>query len=136
MTLLSVRNLEVHLPTTHGVVHAVNGLDLDIAASETVGLIGESGCGKSTLGKALLRLVPSTGGSISLAGQDITHLDARGLKPVRPKIQMVFQDNASALNPRHTVGQSISQPLRLNGWSKRDARTHTEGLLEIGRAHV
>lgn len=129
MTLLSVRNLEVHLPTTHGVVHAVNGLDLDIAPGETVGLIGESGCGKSTLGKALLRLVPSTGGTIKLEGEDITHLNARGLKPVRPKIQMIFQDNASALNPRHTVGHSIAQPLRLNGYSKRDARERTEALL-------
>jgi len=129
MTLLSVRNLQVHLPTTHGVVHAVNGLDLDIAPGETVGLIGESGCGKSTLGKALLRLAPVTSGSVHLDGQDITHLSARDLKPVRPKIQMIFQDNASALNPRHTVGHSIAQPLRLNGWSKRDARRRAEELL-------
>ncbi|MFT4075784.1 MAG: ATP-binding cassette domain-containing protein [Asticcacaulis sp.] len=129
MSLLSITDLEVHLPTGAGLVHAVNGLSFDIAGGETVGLIGESGCGKSTLGRALLRLSSATGGRIELDGQDITHLDAKALKPVRPKIQMIFQDNAGALNPRHTVGQSIGQPLRLAGWSAKDARARVYELL-------
>ncbi len=129
MSLLSITDLEVHLPTGAGLVHAVNGLSFDITEGETVGLIGESGCGKSTLGRALLRLSPATGGRIELDGQDITHLNANALKAVRPKIQMIFQDNAGALNPRHTVGKSIGQPLRLTGWNAKETKARVHELL-------
>jgi oligopeptide/dipeptide ABC transporter ATP-binding protein len=129
MSLLSITDLEVHLPTGAGLVHAVNGLSFDIAEGETVGLIGESGCGKSTLGRALLRLSPATGGRIELDGQDITLLSQHALKAVRPKIQMIFQDNSGALNPRHTVGKSIGQPLRLAGLRAKDAKARVYELL-------
>ncbi|QJU57362.1 ATP-binding cassette domain-containing protein [Sphingomonas sp. AP4-R1] len=129
MSLLSVTDLQVHLPTKRGTVHAVNGVSLDVGYGETVGLIGESGCGKSTLGKALTRLVPSTAGTIALEGQDLTRLNERALRALRPKVQMIFQDNYSALNPRHSVGHSIAQPLRLAGWSRSAARARVEDLL-------
>lgn len=129
MSVLAIENLHVRLPTSHGVVHAVNGLDLEIPAGSTVGLIGESGCGKSTLGKAIMRVAPSAEGRIVLDGEDITHLEGRALRSVRPKVQMVFQDNASALNPRRTVGESIAQPLRLAGLSGKAARARVEDLL-------
>lgn len=133
MSLLSVADLKVHLPTAHGVVHAVNGVDLTIGERETVGLIGESGCGKSTLGKALVRLIPSTTGTILLDGQNITHLGSRALRHVRPRVQMIFQDNYSALNPRHNVGTSIGQPLQLAGWSRAARRERvTELLAQVG----
>ena len=133
MSLLSVSNLAVHLPSPRGTVHAVNGVDLNINAGETVGLIGESGCGKSTLGKSIMRIVPSTGGSITLDGDDITHLSRRALKPVRPKLQMVFQDTSSSLNPRHTVGHTIGQPLALAGWKSDKIRDRvTELLNQVG----
>ena len=129
MSLLSITDLKIHLPTGHGLVHAVNGVSFDIREGETVGLIGESGCGKSTLGRALLRLTPTTSGRIALDGQDITHLNDRALKTVRPKIQMIFQDNAGALNPRHSIGDSIGQPLRLAGWTAKAARARVDDLL-------
>jgi peptide/nickel transport system ATP-binding protein len=131
MSLLSVKDLHVRLPTGQGVVHAVNGLDLEIEPGTTVGLIGESGCGKSTLGKAILRLVPSAEGSVELDGENITHLGAEALRAIRPKVQMIFQDNGSALNPRHTIGKSIGQPLRLARWSAKDTRRRVEELLAL-----
>ncbi len=129
MSLLSITDLEVHLPTGAGLVHAVNGLSFDIAEGETVGLIGESGCGKSTLGRALLRLAPATGGRIDLDGQDITQLNQKAMKTVRPKIQMIFQDNSGALNPRHTVGKSIGQPLQQVGWNAKATKVRVYELL-------
>jgi oligopeptide/dipeptide ABC transporter ATP-binding protein len=131
MSLLSISDLRVHLPTTRGVVHAVNGVDLEIDSAETVGLIGESGCGKSTLAKAIMRIVASTSGSIVLDGIDITGLGRKALKPIRPKLQMIFQDNASALNPRHSIGYSIGQPLALAGWSSAKIAARVDELLGL-----
>jgi oligopeptide/dipeptide ABC transporter ATP-binding protein len=128
MSLLSATDLHVHIRTGAGTVHAVNGVDLDIGHGETVGLIGESGCGKSTLGKALMRLTPVAAGSIRLEDQEISQLGDRALRPLRPKVQMVFQDNYGALNPRHPIGKSIGQPLRLAGRSRAETR---ERVLEL-----
>src|SRR6266567_1831608 len=113
MALLSVLSLCVSFPTSRGVVQAVDDVSLEVAAGETVGLVGESGCGKSTLGKAVIRLVPSHNGRIIVDGIDITNLTPRALKPIRPKVQMIFQDPYGSLNPRHTVGQIIGQRQRI-----------------------
>ena len=99
--LLSIENLRVHFPVRAGVllrqtgaVKAVDGVSLDIAPGETLGLVGESGCGKSTLGKAIVRLLKPTTGSIHFQGHDITHISQHALRPTRRDIQMIFQDPA------------------------------------------
>jgi oligopeptide/dipeptide ABC transporter ATP-binding protein len=122
MSLLSARDLAVAYPTTQGIVRAVNGIDFDIAAGETVGLVGESGCGKSTVAKAIMRLSPITRGSVSVDGTDITTLSQSQLKPYRPIVQMIFQDPYGALNPRHSVGTIIGQPLSIAGWKRTDIK--------------
>jgi len=118
--LLDVRGLQRHFPLRKGLlrrqyaaVQAVDGVDLQVRAGETVGLVGESGCGKSTTGRLLVRLDEPTGGSIRFDGRDITHLSQRQLRPLRRDVQIVFQDPYSSLNPRHSVGQIVGAPLRL-----------------------
>jgi peptide/nickel transport system ATP-binding protein len=130
MPLLSVLSLCVSFPTSRGTVRAVEDVSLEVAAGETVGLVGESGCGKSTLGKAVIRLVPSRNGRIIVDGTDITNLTPRALKPIRPKVQMIFQDPYGSLNPRHSVGQIIGQPLSVAGWSRADIRSRVIELMD------
>ncbi len=129
MALLSLRDVHVHFNTANGVVRAVNGVSLDLAVGETLGLVGESGCGKSTLGKAIMRLVPAAGGEIMVDGVDIAHLDRRALVDVRRKVQMIFQDPYGSLNPRSTVGRSVAQPLVIAGWKEEAARERVDTLL-------
>ncbi|TWA57392.1 peptide/nickel transport system ATP-binding protein [Azospirillum baldaniorum] len=131
MPLLSVRDLRVEYPTARGLVRAVNGVSFDIASGETVGLVGESGCGKSTLGRAILRLAPITGGSVAVEGRDITGLTRRELEPVRPVVQMIFQDPQGSLNPRSTVGRSVGQPLAVAGWDRDAIEARVAELLRL-----
>jgi len=112
--LLSVRDLVKTFPTRGGRLFALNGVDLDIHAGETVGLVGESGCGKSTLGRTIMRLHDPDSGSIRLDGKEISGIDRRTLRPVRQKMQMIFQDPYASLNPRRTVGQIIEEPLSIH----------------------
>jgi peptide/nickel transport system ATP-binding protein len=98
-----------------GNVRAVDGLSLEVFPGETLGLVGESGCGKSTAGRAMLRLIEPTGGAIEFNGQDITNLKKKDLVPLRREMQMIFQDPFSSLNPRHTIGDIISAPFRVQG---------------------
>jgi peptide/nickel transport system ATP-binding protein len=122
-TLLEVKGLTKHFPIkggfpirrTVGAVQAVDGIDLSVAAGESLGVVGESGCGKSTMGRLMTRLLEPTAGTITYRGQDITHASRKELAPVRSEIQMIFQDPYSSLNPRQTVGTIISSPMEVNG---------------------
>ena len=129
MSLLSVRDLHVNYALPSGTLQAVRGVSLDIAHGETVGVVGESGCGKSTLGKAILRLAPVSSGRIVVDGHDITTLSPRRLRPLRQLMQMVFQDPNSSLNPRHSAGRIIAQPLTVAGLPKRQIDARVQALL-------
>ena len=129
MALLSLRDVHVRFNTPAGTVRAVNGVSLDLAVGETLGLVGESGCGKSTLGKAIMKLVPVAGGEIIVDGVDIAPLDRRALTNMRRKVQMIFQDPYGSLNPRSSVGRSVAQPLVLAGWKTDAAAERVETLL-------
>ncbi len=96
------------------VLRAVDGVSLAVRAGETLGLVGESGCGKSTLGRCLLRLTDATDGHVTFEGIDITRMSERALRPMRPRMQMVFQDSYAALNPRRRIGDLIAEPLRVH----------------------
>ena len=108
---LEVRGLQVAFPTRDGVVTALDGLSMQAAPGEIIGLVGESGCGKSTAGRAVLRLYEATAGSVTIDGDDISTLSAEALRKKRPMMQMVFQDPQASLNPRMTVAGIIGEPL-------------------------
>ena len=110
--LLQTKNLSKDFVTANKqVVHAVSEVDLTIYRGETLALVGESGCGKSTLGRTLLHLLPATKGEIWFEGEEISHLSEKEFKPIRRKMQMVFQDPYASLNPRMTVRDIIAEPL-------------------------
>jgi oligopeptide transport system ATP-binding protein len=120
--LVEVRSLDVHFRVArhapnaqHGTLRAVSDVTLGIARGEVLGLVGESGSGKSTLGQAILRLVAPTAGSIHFAGDDITALSRRALQPYRRRMQVVFQDPYSALDPRQAIGDALAEPLAIHG---------------------
>jgi peptide/nickel transport system ATP-binding protein len=124
--LLSVRGLEVHFPIKRGLVldkvvghvRAVDGVDLDVPRGSTYGLVGESGCGKSTLGRAVLRLIEPTAGSVVFDGTDIATLPAEEMRRSRRRMQMVFQDPMSSLDPRQSVESVLTEPLATHGVAK------------------
>ncbi len=115
--LLALEGVQVHFPVrggvfmrARGVCRAVDGVSLTVQRGETLGLVGESGCGKTTLGRAVVRLHPVTAGRIRFAGADITRAGRRELMTIRRDLQMIFQDPAESLNPRHTVGGILEEP--------------------------
>ena len=123
--LLTVSDLKVWFPVASGVmqrtvghVHAVDGVDLEIRAGETLGLVGESGCGKSTLGRAAIRLLKPTGGTVHFKGEDITSILGEHLRALRREMAMIFQDPYASLDPRQTVGDIIGEPIDVHGLAK------------------
>jgi len=138
--LLQVNDLEMHFPVrrgalgrNEGVLRAVDGVSFELARGETLGLVGESGCGKSTTGRAILRLIEPTGGSVSFDGQDVLSMDARAVRAFRGRAQIVFQDPFSSLNPRLTVGTMLEEALKVHGLGGDAAgrRRRTGELLEL-----
>jgi oligopeptide/dipeptide ABC transporter ATP-binding protein len=120
--LLSVRALTKRFPVSGGVVKAVTGVSFDVAAGETLGLVGESGCGKSTLGKTIVRLIEPDEGSIVIEGTDVTALGRAAMRPFRRIVQMIFQDPYASLNPRKTAGQIIAEPMEVHGIGDKASR--------------
>ena len=114
MNTLEVQNLKKYYPTSDGILHAVDDVSITIRAGQTVGIVGESGCGKSTLGKTILRLTEPTSGSVKMDDVEITKLSPRELKQYRTRMQMIFQDPFSSIDPRMTVSQLIAEPLRIH----------------------
>ena len=138
--LVELRNLQVHFPIRGGVlnrpiafVKAVDGVSLSIRKGETLGLVGESGSGKTTLGRALLRLIEPTGGTVGYDGKDITHVSQSELRKLRRRIQVVFQDPYGSLNPRMTVNDTLAEPLLVHGLFRRGPalRKRVAELLEM-----
>ena len=120
--LLDISDLRVHFPRRAGttwredrsVVRAVDGVSLTVARGETLALVGESGCGKTTLGRAILRLVPATSGSVRFDGQEVGSLNRAQLTKLRPRMQLVFQDAGAALNPRWRIERLVAEPLEIH----------------------
>ncbi|WYB32083.1 dipeptide ABC transporter ATP-binding protein [Streptomyces sp. SM1P] len=139
--ILQVRGLAKHYPLTQGIlfkrqigaVRAVDGVDFDLYAGETLGIVGESGCGKSTVAKMLVHLERPTAGAIRYKGEDISQLSGRALKAVRRNIQMVFQDPYTSLNPRMTVGDIIGEPYEIHPEvaPKGSRRQKVQDLLDV-----
>jgi oligopeptide transport system ATP-binding protein len=138
--ILVVNNLKVHFPIKTGIplfsktniVKAVDGVSFDLYQGETLGLVGESGCGKSTLGRAILRLIKPTDGEVLFEGGDMAHLSESKLQKQRQHMQMIFQDPYSSLNPRMTIEDIVSEPLRtFNVVKGTDLRRRVQELLRI-----
>jgi peptide/nickel transport system ATP-binding protein len=129
--ILKVDNLAVRFDLPNGRVHAVEDVSFDLRPGETLSLVGESGCGKSTTGRAIIRLVNPSAGSIVIGGQDVTKAGARQLRDMRRTSQMIFQDPFASLNPRITVGSAIAEPILAHGlMGRRDAKARVAELLE------
>jgi oligopeptide/dipeptide ABC transporter ATP-binding protein len=138
--LVTVRDLEVYFPIRQGLLidrhvadlKAVDGVSFEVRRGETLGLVGESGCGKTTTGRAILRLVEPTGGTVLFDGQDVSALSGSELRHLRRRMQMVFQDPYSSLNPRRNVANIVAEPLRVHGIADgREAEDKVRELLEI-----
>ena len=132
--IIEVKGLKKYFQTPRGLLHAVDDVTFSIERGKTLGVVGESGCGKSTLGRTIIHLLESTGGQIFLEGKDITNVKGKELKQVREKMQIIFQDPYSSLNPRMTVYDLISAPLEVyKVGTKEERREMVEEILqEVG----
>jgi oligopeptide transport system ATP-binding protein len=136
--LLDVRDLKVHFPVRRGILQrivdhkrAVDGVSFHIAKGETLGLVGESGCGKTTVGRAILRLVPATGGEVVFDGRDVFRLAGTSLRRMRREMQIIFQDPGGSLNPRMRVSRIVGEPMEVHGIARGEELRHrVERLLE------
>lgn len=139
--LVELIDVRVHYPAAtladrlrrqHPVFKAVDGVSLTVARGETLGIVGESGSGKSTLARVMLGFTPPTGGDVIFDGRNIAALDAPGLRALRRRAQMIFQDPVGALNPRLTVAQCLDEVLRVTGMADKASRaTRIAGLLDL-----
>ncbi|PIR22846.1 MAG: peptide ABC transporter substrate-binding protein [Deltaproteobacteria bacterium CG11_big_fil_rev_8_21_14_0_20_45_16] len=138
--MLEVKDLKVHFPVSRGglfsketrFVKAVDGVSFDLKPGETLGLVGESGCGKSTTARAIMQLIEASGGSIKLGGQELMGLTGVQLNKVRQQIQMVFQNPFSSLNPRMTIAEVLSEPLKsLTSFTSKQRLDRIQYLMEV-----
>jgi ABC-type antimicrobial peptide transport system ATPase subunit len=137
--ILSVRELKVHFPIPAGgflqrryiPLKAVDGVSFDLAAGETLGIVGESGCGKSTLGRALLQLIPPTDGQVIWLGQNLAGQDSGAMRRYRRDLQIIFQDPLASLDPRMPVGEIIAEPLTTHepGLGKAEIRARVQQMM-------
>ena len=129
--LLEVRDLKKYFKTNSGMLHAVDGINFSLDEGKTLGVVGESGCGKSTLGRAILHLLDLTDGQIFFDGKDITNPSRSELRALREKMQIIFQDPYSSLDPRMSVSEAIMDPLKIQGrLSQDDMRTEVRRLMD------
>lgn len=130
--VIEVKGLKKYFPTPRGLLHAVDDVTLSIEKGKTMGVVGESGCGKSTLGRTIIHLQPPTGGQILLNGNDISNVKGKELKEAREKMQIIFQDPYSSLDPRKTVDATIREPLVVSKrYKKNEIDDVTAELMEF-----
>ena len=130
--LLDVRNLKKYFKNKAGMLHAVDDVSITLDEGKTLGVVGESGCGKTTLGRTILHLTDLTGGQIFFEGEDVTNPSKTELRRLREKMQIIFQDPFSSLNPRISLSQAIIEPLILRGgMSSADMRAEMRRLMDI-----
>lgn len=130
--LIQTKELKKYFETPGGMLHAVDGINLEIYRGQTLGVVGESGCGKSTLGRTLIHLLGNTGGSIYFEGEDITSVDKKKLRELRNDMQMIFQDPYSSINPRMTVSEIIAEPLKISGkYSRKEIEERVDYLMNM-----
>ena len=139
MSLLEIRDLKKYFPVGEGLfsrnkgsVKAVDGVNLTVNECETLGLVGESGCGKTTWGRAVLRLVAPTGGTVSFDGVDVHTLEGEDLRRMRRRMQMIFQDPMASLDPRQSIESVLTEPRRAHGIEVGETRTVPELLDLVG----
>lgn len=129
-TILEVKNLKKYFKTGRGMLHAVDDISFTLDKGKTLGLVGESGCGKSTTGRSILRLLEPTAGEILFEGKDVTTFSKRKMRQMRKDMQIIFQDPFSSLDPKKTINQTISEPIRVNR-ILRDRRQIENRVLEL-----
>ena len=131
-SLIEVKHLKKYFKVPAGLNHAVDDVSFTIEKGKTVGVVGESGCGKSTLGRTIIRLQDATDGEIYLNGQEISKVSGKELRKVREKMQIIFQDPYSSLNPRYTVEKTIIEPLKNSGrYSKKEVLEEADRLMDM-----
>lgn len=130
--VIEVRNLKKYFATPRGMLHAVDDITFSIEKGKTLGVVGESGCGKSTLGRTIIHLHESTSGQIFLNGKDITVLKKNELKAAREKMQIIFQDPYSSIDPRKTIDATVREPLKVSGrYNRKQIDEMTDELMEL-----
>ncbi|MEO8697286.1 MAG: oligopeptide/dipeptide ABC transporter ATP-binding protein [Acidimicrobiales bacterium] len=128
-SLMRVDDLTVEFRRRGSTVHAVSGISIDVLEGETLGLVGESGCGKSTTGRAIVQLPRPSSGSVTFRGRQLTTLSNREMRKLRPSLQMIYQDPISSLNPCHTVGEIVGEPLKVWGSDKDSRQAKVDDVL-------
>ena len=130
--VIEVQDLKKYFSTPHGMLHAVDDVTFTIERGKTLGVVGESGCGKSTLGRTIIHLHDATDGKVLLDGKDITHVKGKELKDAREKMQIIFQDPYSSMDPRKSIDSTIREPLIISKrYSKADVERKADELMEV-----
>lgn len=130
--VIRVENLKKYFSTPGGALHAVDDVTFSIEAGKTLGVVGESGCGKSTLGRTIIHLHESTDGKIFLEGNDITKIKGKALKAAREKMQIIFQDPYSSIDPRKTISSTVMEPLKVSGrYNRREIADKAAELMSL-----